>query len=115
MARSGGASSWELFGRRICAKSDIIAFLRHLGIVSLMKHHTSKTSMGERIADARTCSNLTTAQLSRRLGVLPSTLRDWQRDASQPRANRLAMLAGVLGVSPAWLLIGRGAGPLRQA
>ena len=63
------------------------------------------TSMGERIADARECSNLTTAQLSRRLGVQTDTITDWQRNASQPRANRLAMLAGVLGLGfLAWLL-----------
>lgn len=78
-----------------------------------MLEKKNSTSMGARIADARACSNLTTAQLSRRLGVLTETMSAWQNGTAQPRASRLAMLAGVLGVSPAWLLVGRGAGPLR--
>ncbi|RPH17942.1 MAG: hypothetical protein CBC49_002725 [Alphaproteobacteria bacterium TMED89] len=72
-------------------------------------------SLGERISDARVCSNLTTAQLSRRLGVRTGTLSSWQNNTLQPRANRLTMLAGVLGFSPAWLLGGKGAGPYRSA
>lgn len=83
-------------------------------IVVAMTDDKNLTSMGERIADARECNNLTTAQLSRRLGVQTDTISDWQRNTSQPRANRLAMLAGVLGVSPSWLLIGRGTGPQRS-
>ena len=73
------------------------------------------SSLSERISDARVCSNLNTAQLSRRLGVRTSTLRSWQNNTLQPRANRLTMLAGVLDVSPAKLLGGKGAGPYRSA
>jgi len=76
-----------------------------------MRHSETTTSIGDRIATARTHIQLTTAQLSRRLGVQTRTLARWQNDISQPRSNRLAMLAGVLGVSPRWLLVGKGAGP----
>lgn len=76
-----------------------------------MRHYKKTTSIGERIATARNHIQLSTAQLSRRLGVQTKTLSRWQNDISQPRSNRLAMLAGVLGVSPQWLLVGTGTGP----
>ena len=77
-----------------------------------MKHTEETTSIGDRIVTARQCNQLTTAQLSRRLGVQTRTLTSWQNDSTQPRSNRLAMLAGVLGVSPQWLLMGEGYGPI---
>ncbi|MAW52776.1 MAG: hypothetical protein CME01_08100 [Geminicoccus sp.] len=89
-------------------------FLRHFAKLRRMNDESNTTSMGERIADARACSQLTKAQLSRRLGVKTGTIWAWQNNTAQPRANRLAMLAGVLGVSPCWLLAGLGAGPLRS-
>ncbi|MCL4675898.1 MAG: helix-turn-helix domain-containing protein, partial [Pararhodobacter sp.] len=46
--------------------------------------------------------------LAQRLGVRAKTLRDWENDASEPRANRLQMLAALLGVSLRWLLTGEG-------
>jgi transcriptional regulator with XRE-family HTH domain len=67
--------------------------------------------MGGRIAQARDSLNLTTAQLARRMGVKTATLAQWEADRSEPRANRLMTLAGVLNVSPAWLLMGRGEAP----
>jgi transcriptional regulator with XRE-family HTH domain len=72
-------------------------------------------TMGGRIAQARDTLNLTTAQLARRLGVKTATLSHWETDRSEPRANRLHMLAGVLNVSPAWLLMGRGEAPSADA
>lgn len=38
------------------------------------------------------------------------TLQRWEDDAADPRANRLQMLAGMLGVSLMWLLTGAGEG-----
>ena len=81
--------------------------------MSVMRQSKDTASIGERITAARTCIQLSTAQLSRRLGVQTKTLSRWQHDISQPRSNRLAMLAGVLGVSPQWLLVGEGEGPTR--
>ncbi len=49
-------------------------------------------------------------QLAKRLGVRHSTLRGWEDDVSEPRANRLSMLAGLLNVSMMWLINGEGEG-----
>ena len=63
-------------------------------------------TIGGRIAYARERSGLSTAQLARRLGVKSRTLAKWERDESEPRANRLVMLAQLLGVAPAWFFEG---------
>merc|ERR1712137_1433709 len=48
------------------------------------------------------------SQLARRIGVKKSTLTAWEQDLSEPRANKLSMLAGLLNVSMGWLLTGEG-------
>ncbi len=73
--------------------------------------NTDFDTLGGRISRARDGLNLSTAQLARRLGVKSSTVNDWETDRSEPRANRVTMLAGVLGVSPTWLLTGIGESP----
>ena len=37
-------------------------------------------------------------------GVKASTLRDWERDRSEPRVKKVVALAGIFGVSPTYLL-----------
>ncbi len=69
-------------------------------------------TMGGRIVSAREASRMSPAELARRLGVKSSTLRNWETDRAEPRANRLTMLAGLVGVSPGWLLTGRGTEPV---
>jgi HTH-type transcriptional regulator, cell division transcriptional repressor len=71
-------------------------------------------TMGGRLSRARDALGLSTAQLARRLGVQTATISAWETDRSQPRANRLSMLAGVLNVSPSWLLYGVGTAPGRH-
>ncbi len=68
-------------------------------------------TVGGRIHRARLALDLTTAQLARRVGVTTTTATSWETNRSQPRANRLAMLAGVLNVSPTWLIFGLGESP----
>ncbi|MEP0233247.1 helix-turn-helix domain-containing protein [Roseibium sp.] len=68
-------------------------------------------TLGERICRARDSVGLSTAQLARRLGVKTTTLQGWESDRSEPRSNKLVMLAGLLNVSPTWLLVGRGTPP----
>lgn len=68
-------------------------------------------TMGGRLSRARDAAGLSITELARRLGVKNSTLQAWESDRSQPRANRLAMLAGILNVSPSWLLYGVGQSP----
>ena len=67
---------------------------------------TTSDSLGQRLVHARQRAGLSTAQAARRLGVKTRTLSRWERDESEPRPNRLVMLAQLLGVSPAWLLGG---------
>ena len=68
-------------------------------------------TLGGRLSRARDASGLSAAQLARRIGVRTNTIQAWESDRSQPRANRLSMLAGVLGVSLSWLLHGVGTAP----
>ncbi len=68
-------------------------------------------TLGGRLSRARDASGLTAAQLARRIGVRTTTIQGWESDRSQPRANRLSMLAGLLGVSLSWLLHGVGTSP----
>jgi len=54
---------------------------------------------------------MTLTELAGRLGVRPQTLRSWEDDQAEPRANRLQMLAGMLNVPMVWLMSGKGAAP----
>lgn len=65
-------------------------------------------TLGDRLTAARDAAGLGQADLASRLGVRAKTLRDWENDQSEPRANRLQMLAALLGVSLRWLLTGQG-------
>ena len=67
-------------------------------------------TFGDRLAAAREMSDMTQPELARRLGVRVATLRSWEDDLSEPRANRLSMMAGLLNVSMMWLMNGRGEG-----
>ncbi|WP_208347928.1 helix-turn-helix domain-containing protein [Pseudaestuariivita rosea] len=68
------------------------------------------STFGDRVAGARESAGMTQAQLAKRLGVKLTTLRGWEEDLSEPRANKLQMLSGVLNVSLTWLLNGEGDG-----
>lgn len=67
-------------------------------------------TFGDRMAGAREAARLDQAGLAKRLGVTLKTVRAWEEDQSEPRANKLQMLAGLLGVSMMWLLTGEGDG-----
>ncbi|MFV1441338.1 helix-turn-helix domain-containing protein [Phaeobacter sp. JH20_36] len=67
-------------------------------------------TFGDRVAAARDAAGMTQAQLARRLGIKKSTLTGWEQDLSEPRANKLSMMAGLLNVSMRWLLTGEGEG-----
>jgi HTH-type transcriptional regulator, cell division transcriptional repressor len=68
-------------------------------------------TLAERIVKAREATGFTTAELAHRLGVRTATLASWEAGKGEPRTNRLMMLAGLLSVSPTWLLCGRGTAP----
>lgn len=67
-------------------------------------------TFGDRVAGAREATGMTQAQLARRLGIKKSTLSAWEQDMSEPRANKLSMMAGLVNVSIMWLLTGEGDG-----
>ena len=68
------------------------------------------STFGDRLAGAREAAGLGQEEMARRLGVRLSTLQAWEDDQSEPRANRLQMMAGMLNVSIVWLLTGEGPG-----
>jgi len=69
------------------------------------------TTLGGRISLAREASGLSVAEVVKRLGVRSTTYAAWEADRSEPRANKLVALAGILNVSPPYLLGGLGAQP----
>ncbi len=72
-------------------------------------------TFGDRVAGAREHAGMSQAQLARRLGVKTATLRAWEEDMSEPRANKLSMMAGLVNVSIMWLLTGEGDGMVGPA
>ena len=67
-------------------------------------------TFGDRLSAAIEKSGMTQKLVAKRLGIKVATLKSWEQDISEPRANRLSMLAGLLGVSIMWLLHGKGDG-----
>ncbi|MGR3467174.1 MAG: helix-turn-helix domain-containing protein [Shimia sp.] len=69
-----------------------------------------RATLGDRIAAARDAIGLSQEELAARLGVKFKTVVGWEEDRAEPRANRVSMLSGVLGVSMPWLITGTGPG-----
>lgn len=67
-------------------------------------------TFGDRLAAAREKTGMGRGKFARRLGVKKSTVASWEEDLTEPRANRLQMMAGLLNVSITWLLYGEGEG-----
>ncbi|MEM6480297.1 MAG: helix-turn-helix transcriptional regulator [Pseudomonadota bacterium] len=68
------------------------------------------TTFGDRLTGAREAAGMTQKDVARRLGVKLKTIKGWEDDLNEPRANRLSMLAGLLNVSLTWLISGTGEG-----
>lgn len=68
-------------------------------------------TLGGRIGRAREMADMTHEDAAQQLGVTLETWENWESDREEPRANRIAMLAGFLNVSAAWLLHGIGESP----
>jgi len=71
-------------------------------------------TLGGRLSRGREAKGFSLQQLAKLVGVEVRTLKAWETDRNVPRSNRLAMLAGALGVSVSWLLYGRGASPIEE-
>ena len=52
-------------------------------------------TFGDRLAGAREAQGLSQEDLARRLGVRLKTIQAWEDDLSEPRANRLQMMADI--------------------
>ena len=72
--------------------------------------HEDAATFGDRIVAARQELGLSSKELAERMGIGRETLERWENDQSEPRANKLQMLAGVLNVSMIWLMTGEGDG-----
>lgn len=71
----------------------------------------SPSDLGARIADARIAGGRTQTDVANQLGTKVSTVDKWERGIASPRSNRLTALAGILGVSLSWLIVGHGDEP----
>ena len=75
---------------------------------SIFYNDKEDTTFGGRVFQAREAAGLTVSQVINRLGVRKATYLAWEADRSEPRANKLVALAGILNVSPTYLLSGLG-------
>ena len=78
---------------------------------TIFQSNEADTTLGGRISMAREASELSVSQVVKRLGVKSTTYAAWEADRSEPRANKLVALAGILNVSPPYLLSGLGEQP----
>lgn len=76
---------------------------------TVQSDYSDETStFGDRLTLAREALGLDQPTFARRIGIKVQTLRNWEEDRSEPRANRLQMLAGMLNVPIVWLMSGQG-------
>ena len=67
--------------------------------------------IGIRLREARDAAGLSALELADHLGVKASTIDRWESGERSPRGQRVIKLAGILGVSLSWILVGRGVEP----
>jgi HTH-type transcriptional regulator, cell division transcriptional repressor len=75
---------------------------------------SSDDTLGGRLSAARDASGLSLADVANRIGVKREHLLAWEADRAEPRPSNLIDLAGILGVSPMWLMTGLGSGPVQE-
>lgn len=76
---------------------------------------SSDDTLGGRLSAARDASGLSLADVANRIGVKRESLLAWEADRAEPRPSSLIDLAGILGVSPMWLMTGVGSGPIQES
>jgi len=67
-----------------------------------------RTSIGQRIRDAREAKELDQATLAQKVGVVTRTLQRWEKGEQIPDSISLTKIAKATGVHPHWLLTGEG-------
>ena len=65
-----------------------------------------KTTIGNRIAQARTAAGLNQSELAARIGVTPQSVQHWEHDRTAPRGKRVEALSKILNVTPEWITFG---------
>lgn len=81
---------------------------------NIMTETPDLDTLGGRLSRARDAKSMSVSEVAGRIGVKPQTIAAWESDRSEPRANRLVMLAGFLGVTPTWLMHGIGQSPVES-
>lgn len=71
-------------------------------------YNSDAATFGDRLTAARNACGMSQEDLVKRLGIKKKALVSWENDWSEPRANKLQMLSGMLSVSIGWLLTGEG-------
>lgn len=67
-----------------------------------------KSTLGERIREARQSKEMDQAKLAARLDIATRTLQRWEKGEQVPDSNYLMRIAKHTGVSPHWLLTAEG-------
>ncbi|MEL6504063.1 MAG: helix-turn-helix domain-containing protein [Pseudomonadota bacterium] len=79
--------------------------------MSIIEQHGDGDTLGGRILRARQAAGLNRVELARHMAVKKSTVQAWESDSREPRSSHMNIMAGVLGVTPTWLLQGVGSSP----
>lgn len=69
------------------------------------------SAIGTRIKERRRDVKMTQLDIAQRIGVSKVAVSQWENETSQPNGENLLALANALGVTPQWLLTGRGDTP----
>ncbi len=75
----------------------------------------SDDTMGGRLSLARDLAGVPLGEIANHLGVAADTIQAWETDRDEPRPSLMVRIAGILGVSPMWLITGTGDGPIISA
>ena len=67
-----------------------------------------KSTIGERLREAREQKGLEQTVLAAKIGVVPRTLQRWEKGEQVPDGLEITRIAKVTGVQPTWLLTGEG-------
>ncbi|MEK9850411.1 MAG: helix-turn-helix transcriptional regulator, partial [Candidatus Puniceispirillum sp.] len=65
---------------------------------NIFQNDEEDSTLGGRISQAREASGMSVAEVVKQLGVRANTYEAWESDRSEPRANKLVALAGILNV-----------------
>jgi transcriptional regulator with XRE-family HTH domain len=71
----------------------------------------SDDTIGGRISLARDASGLSLEEAADFINVSPEAWANWENDRCAPISSRVTFMSRLLGVSPAWIVSGRGDGP----